>query len=118
METWPNEVEKLTKAPTGEQLKDDKATWEELGRERLWRGIKACTTGGARKIIESTGEGCGHEAWSDLCNNFEPAMQVNKGTALADLYFTSGKRPQNRKETRGSLNELKKKTKTYRQFAN
>ena len=86
MKSWLNKVESLTSAPK-EEIIDDKATWKELDRESLWRGIKACTTGEARKIIDSTEAECGYEAWFDLCKNFEPAMQAKKGAALADLYL-------------------------------
>ena len=92
MKTWLNKVESLTSAPTVDILQDDKATWEELDRESLWRGIKACTTGEARKIIDPTEVECGYEAWFDLCKNFEPAMQAKQGVALADLYLMSSKR--------------------------
>ena len=108
MKTWLNKVESLTSAPKGEIL-DDKATWKELDRESLWRGIMACTTGEARKIIDSTEVECGYEAWFDLCKNFEPAMQAKKGAALADLYLMSSKRANHPKGTRGLLNELEKR---------
>ena len=109
MKVWLNKVEKLIKAPTREELKDDAATWKELDRQSLWRGIKACTTGEARKIIDSTEEECGYEAWFDLCKNFEPAMQAKKGSALADLYLMASKRAKTPKETRGLLNEFEKR---------
>jgi len=107
---WLNKIEKKkTMAPKGEELKDDDAKWKALDSMSLWRGLKACTTGEARNIIDSTEEACGYEAWFDLCKNFEPAMQAKKGAALADMYLMSSYRAKTPKETRGLLNELGKR---------
>ena len=103
MKAWLKEIEEdvrdlseinedaLKATVTSGELKE----WVVLDRENLWRGVRGCTTGEARKITESTQSENGYEAWLDLCKNFEPAVKAKKGAALADVYMMTAKRAKN-----------------------
>ena len=54
--------------------------------ESRWRGIKACTAGEARKLLESTVDENGYEAWYELTRNLEPAMEAKRIRTVGEVY--------------------------------
>ena len=86
MEDWlkevdnVNNIEDLYEDDLKEEVKKNKIQdWVVLDKDNLWRGVRGCTIGEARKITESTQSENGYEAWFDLCRNFEPAVTAKKG---------------------------------------
>ena len=86
MKKWLNEIEVLPNNPKGIDYSSGLEKWNNLDKESLWRGIKACTAGGARQIVEATVDENGDEAWFELNRNFEPAMEANRIRAVGDMY--------------------------------
>ena len=109
MKKWLNDIERLPSNPRGTDYSSEIEKWKKLDKESLWRGIKACTEGEARKILESTVEEDGYEAWFELNRNFEPAMEAKRIRAVGDVYSMHSWKAKTTTETRSYLTELEKR---------
>ena len=121
MEEYVGLVDEATTKTMGKAAKRKEAvTAEEVLKEgpeihkavkELFSLLKSKTTGEPKRIVTSTEEGNGLEAWRRLVGYYDPSLVVQQGQVLSEFGAMATRRAKNAAELKGVLIEMEEKMK-------
>ena len=87
-------------------------------RETLFRFLKKYTSKGsdARKMVQSTNEDNGWEAWQKINMQYEPAIVMKEAVAMAQFTGMVTKRAKNPAETRNMMVDFEEKARKVQEI--